>query len=326
MQRRTFIHSLTSAAALVMAPELRAQQGLEQAKLITGFAAGGTSDVLCRRLSTKMTGSYAKSVIVENRTGAGGQIAIQAVKSAAPDGTTILQTPMSMLGIYPHIYKKLPYDPLKDLTPVSMGCVFSFGFAVGPLVPAEVTTVPQFLTWVKRQPNNGAFGSPAAGSAPHFIGALLGKGADADLRHVAYRGTQPAILDMIGGQIPAVCGPIGDFLPHLAGGKIRVLATTGEKRNKFVPAVSTLVEQGLKDMVFTEWFGLFLPAGAKSELVLGLNASLKKALAEPDLVEGLAGMGLEATSSSPEQLAANLARDFERWGPLVKKIGFTAET
>lgn len=324
MQRRHFIAGAAAAAATAALPAFGQQ--LDIARFVTGFAPGGTSDTLCRRLAARMTGGYAKSVVVENRTGAGGQIAIQAIKGLAADGSWILQTPMSMLGIYPHIYRKLAYDPLKDLTPVTVASQVDFGFAVGPMVPASVQTVPQFLAWAKQNTANAAFGSPAAGSVPHFIGVLLGRTAGLDLRHVAYRGTQPAILDMIGGQIAAVSGPVGDFLPHLAGGKARLLATSGEKRNKFAPTVTTLVEQGLKDMAFSEWFGLFLPPGASADVVQRANAALRPALAGADVVDGLAAMGLEAVSSTPAELAARLKADFDRWGPIVKSIGFTAES
>lgn len=326
MHRRQFIQLAAAAAAAASTASFAQGSQLELARFITGFAAGGTSDTLCRRLAARMTGSYAKSVIVENRTGAGGQIAIQAMKSMPADGTAILQTPMSMLGIYPHIYRKLPYEPLKDLTPVSIGCVFDFGFAVGPMVPASVTNVPQFLVWTKATNANASFGSPAPGSVPHFIGVLLGRAGGADLQHVPYRGTQPAILDMMGGQLPAVCGPVGDFLPHLAGGKCRLLATSGEGRNRFAPGVPTFTEQGLKDMVFSEWFGLFLPGGAPADVVQRANAALRPALAGSDVVEGLAAMGLQATSSTPAELAARLKADHDRWGPIVRSIGFTADT
>ena len=306
---------------------LWAQSGspLESLKIVTGFPPGGTSDSICRRVAEKMAPGYAKTAFVENKTGAGGQIAIQFAKTAPADGTVLLQTPMSMLGIYPHIYKKLSYDPINDVMPVSLGCTFDFGFAVGPLVPASVRTVPEFLAWCKANPSLANFGSPAAGSVPHFIGALMGRAAEVDLRHVAFRGTQPAILDMIGGQIAAVSGPIGEFTQHVAAGKCRLLGATGAKRSQFAPQTATLAEQGMKDFVYSEWFGFYVPAKTPTDIVNRLNAALRAALAAPETVNGLAVMGLEAQSSSPAELAARLKADTERWGPLVKAIGFTAE-
>ena len=323
---------LRAAAASALLPGLasrvlaQASPPFETVRIITGFPPGGTSDTICRRVASKLAPGYGKSVLVENRTGAGGQIAIQGLRSMAPDGTAILQTPMSMLGIYPHIYKKLPYDPVADLTPASLGATFDFGFAVGPAVPATVKSMPDFLAWCKANPDKANFGSPAAGSVPHFIGALIGRGAGLDLKHVPYRGTQPAILEMIGGQLQAVSGPIGEFTQHVAAGKCRLLAATGAQRSKFAPGTPTLLEQGLKDMVFSEWFGFYLPGKAPAEVVQRANAALRAALAEREVVEGLELMGLESKSSTPAELAAMLKADTERWGPLVKAIGFTADS
>lgn len=323
--RRQVIQSAGASALLASIGQSTFAQSLESVKIVTGFTAGGTSDTICRRVADKLRTGYARNAVVENKTGAGGQIAIQSMKGAPADGSVMLQTPMSMLGIYPHIYKKLPYDPVADVLPVSLGCTFDFGFAVGPSVPASVKTVPDFLAWCKANPGQANFGSPAAGSVPHFIGTLLGRGAGVDLKHVPYRGTQPAILDMIGGQLPAVSGPVGEFTQHVAAGKCRLIGTSGAKRNKFAPTVTTYTEQGLKDMAFNEWFGFYLPAGATTATVQRLNAALRSALAAPDVVEGLAAMGLEAASSSPAELAAMLKADTERWGPLVKAIGFSAD-
>jgi tripartite-type tricarboxylate transporter receptor subunit TctC len=325
--RRDVLQS--SAAALLASVGARAfAQGapFDTVKVITGFPPGGTSDTICRRVASKLAPGYGKSVVVENRAGAGGQIAIQGMKQMPADGTAILQTPMSMLGIYPHIYKKLQYDPINDVTPVSLGAVFDFGFAVGPAVPASVHNIPEFLGWCKANPDQANFGSPAAGSVPHFIGVLIGRSAGVDLKHVPYRGTQPAILEMIGGQIQAVSGPVGEFTQHVAAGKIRLLATSGSGRNKFAPNVPTLVEQGLKDMAYNEWFGFYLPAKAAPEVVQRANAALRTALAEKEVVDGLELMGLESKSSTPAELAAMLRADTERWGPVVKAIGFTADS
>lgn len=326
LSRRTLLQTVGAGALLAAGASARAQAALENVKIITGFPPGGTSDTICRRVAAKMAPGYGRSVVVENRTGAGGQIAIQAVRTMAPDGATILQTPMSMLGIYPHIYRRLPYDPVADLTPVTLGCTFDFGFAVGPAVPASVRNIAEFLTWCKANPAQANFGSPAAGSVPHFIGVLLGRSAGVDLKHVPYRGTQPAILEMIGGQIQAVSGPVGEFTQHVAAGKCRLLASTGATRSRFAPDTPTMVEQGLRDMSFSEWFGFYLPARASAEVVQRANAALRAALADKETVDGLAVMGLEAKSSTPAELAALLKADTERWGPIVKAIGFTAES
>jgi tripartite-type tricarboxylate transporter receptor subunit TctC len=324
--RRQALQSTGAAALLAgIGRNAFAQAQLETLRIVTGFAAGGTSDTICRRVAQRLQGEYARAAVVENKTGAGGQIAIQTVKATPPDGATLLQTPTSMLTIYPHIYKKLQYDPQADLTPVSLGCVFDFGFAVGPAVPASVKSVPEFLAWVKTNPQGGNFGSPAAGSTPHFLGALVGKSAGLDLKHAAYRGTQPAMLDLLGGNLSAVSGPIGDITQHLPTGKVRILAVSGARRNRFAPDVPTFTEQGLKDMVHSEWFAFLLPAKASPEVVNRLNAALKTALAHKDVVDGLAGFGLEAMSSTPGELADLIRRDTAKWAPIVKQVGFTAE-
>ena len=324
-------HFLRQGATALAAPGLlgaalaQPQTPIEVLKIITGFAAGGTSDTVCRRVAEALRGGYARTAVVENRTGAGGQIAINGVKAAPADGTVMLQTPASMLTIYPHIYKKLQYDPFKDLVPVSLACTFEFGLAVGPAVPASITTVPEFLAWTKANPNHANFGSPAAGSTPHFTAEMLGRSAQVPLRHLPYRGTQPAVLDLSGGQIASVSGPIGDFLPHLAGGRVRLLGVSGAKRSRFAPQVPTFAEQGIKDIVTDEWFAFYMPAGTPAETVQRANAALRTALAKQEVIDGLATMGLEARSSTSAELADLQRRDHERWGPIVKAVGFTAD-
>jgi len=299
---------------------------LERAVIFAGFAPGGTTDVTARRVGERLQGTYAKTVQVENRTGAGGQIALTALKSAPADGSTMVVTPMSMLGIYPHTYKKLPYDPVADFQPVSQAVQFDYAFAVGPGVPEAIKTPAEFIAWAKANPNGQAFGSPAAGSGPHFLGELFGRAGSVALRHIPYRGTQPAILDLLGGQVPSVCGPVGEFLAHLPTGKVRILATSGTARSRFTPNIPTFVEQGFRELVLDEWFGFFVPGKTPMDIVNRLNAAIRAALAMPDVVAGLGQMGLVATPSSPADLAALLKRDTERWGPLVKTIGFTADS
>jgi tripartite-type tricarboxylate transporter receptor subunit TctC len=327
--RRTFVR--TAGAATILATSgygARAQDApLEAARIVTGFAPGGTSDILCRRVADVMrNGTFAKNVTVDNKTGGGGQLAIQSLKGAATDGSVILQTPSAMVTIYPHIYKKLAYNPLTDLVPVTLASEYEFGLAVGPSVPAAVKTVPEFQKWCKANPAQANFGSPAAGSVPHFIGVLLGVAAGVEMKHVAYRGSQPAILDMIGGQLQAVSAPIGEFLQQAASGKLRLLGVSGAKRSRFVPDVPTFTEQGLKDMVFSEWYGFFLPAGAETTVVMRANEALRGALKAKDVVDGLNVAGLETVSSTPEELAIRLKADHTRWGPIVRKIGFTSDS
>ena len=301
-------------------------QSFENLRFISGFPPGGTVDTVCRRVAEKLrTNGFAKNSVVENRTGAGGQIAVQSMKTAPADGSALLLTPMSMLGIYPHIYKKLQYDPLKDLVPVSVGVVIDFGFAVGPQVPLSVTNIADFWAWGKANPNLCNFGSAGAGSLPHFVGMLIGRSGGIELRHVAYRGTQAAILEMMGGQIAAVSGPIGEFTQHVASGKCRILSCSGSRRSRFSPNTATLTEQGLKDMVFNEWFGFFAPAGTPIDTINKLSSGLRSALTSPEVIDGLAVLGLESTPSTSAELTSMLKNDYDRWGPIIKSIGFTAD-
>ncbi len=327
--RRQFTQSaaaLATLASLGISSRSSAQAGaVESLKVVVGFAAGGTADATSRRISTRMTPGYAKNAIVENRTGAGGQIAVQALKGQPADGSLMVLTPMSILGIYPHTYKKLPYDPVADCLPVSIGAVFEYGLAVGPAVPASVTNLEQFAAWCKANPDKANYGSPAAGSQPHFVAALWGRAKGLDYKHIPYRGTQPAVVDLLGGNISSVSGPVGDFLQHLPTGRIRILATSGKVRNRFVPNVPTYIEQGNKDFDFTEWFGFFTVAGTPAPIVQRMSAAVREAVGSKEVADGLATFGLEARGSTPEQLAAALKADTEKWAPLVKQIGFTAD-
>lgn len=327
LSRRELVQSVSASALLASIGQSVLAQIVspDVLKIVTGFAPGGTADATCRRLAPQLTPSFAKSVVVENRTGAGGQIAVQYVKGMPPDGTTVLQTPTSILTIYPHIYKKLSYDPAVDLTPVSLACVFDFGLAVGPAVPLSVKTVRDFLAWVKANPKGGSFGSPAAGSTPHFIGALLGHSGGVELTHVPYRGTQPALLDLLGGNIAAVSGPVGDLLQQMPTGKLRILGVSGASRNRFAPDVPTYAEQGFKELTHSEWYAFLLPAKAAPELVGRLNSALKTALAQKEVIEALGMFGLEAQWSTPGDLAELLKKDTAKWAPIVKQVGFTAD-
>ena len=271
--RRTFVRHSTAAAALAafgVSGRAGAQgaQPLEVMKIITGFPPGGTTDTLSRRVAENLRGgTYAKTALVENKPGAGGQIAVQGMKGAPTDGSVMLLTPASMLMIYPHIYKKLAYDAFTDVTAVTLGCIFDFGFCAGPAVPDSVKDIPGFLAWCKANPDKANYGSPAAGSVPHFIGVLLGQAGGIELKHVPYRGTQAAIQDMVGGQIQAVSGPVGEFTQQVNAGKARFLGVSGATRNRFAPNVPTFAEQGYKDLVFSEWFGFFAPGGTPAPVV-----------------------------------------------------------
>ena len=228
--RRQFVQATAGATLLgTISAQLAGAQGLEQVKIINGFPAGGTADATSRRVADKLGGTaYTRNAgVVENKTGAAGRIACEVVKNAAPDGATLLLTPYSMMSLYPHIYKQLSYDPVKDFAPVCIGSSLTHGLAVGPLVPDSVRSVKDFLAWAKANPKDASYGSPAAGSTPHFLGALLGLNNNVDLKHIPYRGSVPGVADLIGGQLASMVTPHGDFLANHKAGKIRILATSG---------------------------------------------------------------------------------------------------
>lgn len=323
LSRRQLIHA-GAAGLLVGAAGARAQS-LDTAKVIIGFAPGGTIDLAGRRIADKLQPGYARTAIVENRTGAGGQIAVQTVKAAPPDGSTILLTPTSPMSLHLYTYKKLAYDPAADFTPVSGAVAFDYALAIGSMVPEQVKTVADFLAWCKANPSLANFGSAGAGSAAHFIGGALGRGGNVDLRHVAFRGSQPALADMIGGQIAAVVGPTGEFIPNVKAGKVRLLATSGPRRGRFTPDTPTMSEQGLRDIAYAGWFGFFLPANANADTVQRLNAGIRGALASQDVIDSLATAYMEPMPTAPAQLAGMLKTETEFWSKLVKVVGFTPD-
>lgn len=321
--RRDLVNAGAAALALAALGRPAWAQSPDTCKVLIGFAPGGTIDLAGRRVADKLQPGYARTAIVENRTGAGGQIAVQAVKNAAPDGATVLLTPTSPMSLHLYTYKKLPYDPVADFTPVSGAAMFDYALAVGPMVPATVKTAPDFLAWCKAHPTQANFGSAGAGSAANFIGAALGKAGAADLRHVAFRGSQPALADMIGGQIAAVVGPTGEFMPNVKAGKVRLLGTSGPQRGKFTPDTPTLAEQGFKDLAYVGWFGFFLPAKAPQEVVQRLNAAIRGALGSQDVIDSLAVAYMEPMPTAPAELAALLKTETAFWDGLVKTVGFT---
>jgi tripartite-type tricarboxylate transporter receptor subunit TctC len=301
---------------------------LEQVKIINGFPAGGTADATSRRIGDKLAGSdyTRKGAVVENKTGAAGRIAIDTVKNGPADGSSLLLTPYSMMAIYPHIYKALSYDPVKDFAPVCMASSMSHGLAVGPMVPATVKTLKEFVAWAKANPDKANYGSPAAGSTPHFLGALLSLDTGVPMQHVAYRGSVPGVTDVIGGQLAAMLTPHGDFLANHRAGKIRILATSGKKRSPFVPEVATFAEQGFPDLTVEEWFGFFAPAKTPANVVSAANAAINAALKDKALIESWATQGLVPLGGSTDDMAKDLQRQLAFWGPIVKRIGFTAES
>ena len=303
-------------------------QTLEQVKILYGFPAGSAGDICARRVGDKLAGTpYSKNNgIVETKAGAGGRIALEVLKTAPSDGSVLAMTPFSCVSLYPHIYSKLAYDPLKDFEPVGTASTMHHGLAVGPLVPASVKTVKDFLTWAKANPKDASYGSPAAGSTPHFIGALLGINNGVDLKHVPYRGSVPGVTDVVGGQLAAMVTPHGDFIPNHKAGKLRILATSGRERSPFVPEVPTFAEQGFPNLTVEEWFGFYAPAKTPSAVIAAANAAINAAIKDKSVIDSLTVVGLIPFGGTTADMIRSQKAEFERWGPLIKKVGFTAES
>lgn len=328
MMRRQFLPSLLAAAAapaLWLPRAARAQALAGNAFVVSGFPPGGMGDMVARPLADKLRGRYAETMVLESRPGAGGRIAAEHVKRAAPDGRTILQIPGSIMSLYPHIYIKLPFDPVADFVPVSTLCTYVYSFTAGPGLPAEITTVADFVKWARANPKASVYGIPAAGSALHFAGMMLQRSAKFEFSSVPYRGGAPLLQDLLGGQVPVSFNVLGEVLPSIRSGKLRSLAITSPKRSRFLPEVPTMAEQGYPDIALQEWLGWFAPAKTPADTVQRLNALVRESLQAPDMVEALARNALEPMAQSPAEFKALMQNDLAHWAPIVKATGFKGE-
>jgi tripartite-type tricarboxylate transporter receptor subunit TctC len=308
-------------AAAALSPG-QAQVSGDTARVIFPFAAGGSGDALARLLAEHMRSALNQPVIVENRTGAQGRLGVMAVKTAEPDGKTVLLTPVAPMSVYQHVYKALLYDPIADFQPISQVATFDFSIAVGPQVPA--TSLKELVAWVKANPDKGNYGTPGAGTLPHFFAVSFARTAGLDLRHVSYRGSAPTLTDLVGGQISMVVTTTSDVLEQHKAGRIRVLATSGAARSPFLPEVPTFKEAGY-DIVGTGWYGVFAPARTPPDVVARLNAAVVEAVKQPQVRERLLGFGLVPTGTSAAELARIQKADSELWAPAVHASGFTPE-
>lgn len=323
--RRQFLAAAGGGLALMGLPRIALAQTLvEQTRVLCGFPAGGTTDAVSRRVAEKLRGSFARMALVENKPGVGGRLAVEELKRSAPDGSTMLMTPAAMITLYPHIYRSISYG-IEDVTPVCTGAVVQFALAVGPAVPESVKTLKDFLAWAKANPGKANYATPGAGSPNHFVAALLAKDSGVELNHVPYRGSAPGVTDLVGGQIASMSSPIGDHLPHIKSGKVRVLATSGEKRSRFLPDVPTYAEQGFKTLTMQEWYGFFLPPKTPADVVNRAAAAIKAAVSTQETIDAFAQLGLEASANTPAELQKMVREENAAWAPIVKKVGFTPE-
>ncbi|MFY7854749.1 MAG: tripartite tricarboxylate transporter substrate-binding protein [Rubrivivax sp.] len=323
MQRQRFLSTLLVTSTLVAASLLslpaRAQQGV--VKILVGYPAGATSDALTRVIAEHMAGTLKQTMIVENKPGAGGRIANELVKAAPADGLTLLMTPIATMGIFPHSYAgQLRYDPLKDFAPVAHLTSFQVGLGVGTQVPAK--TLAEYVAWVKTDPaKNGFYGSAAPGSIPHFFGVMFGRAAGVPMTHVPYKGTAAAMQALASGEISALSTVAADIRTLVQSDRARLLAVAGDRRDPAFANVPTFKELGF-DLVAKPWYALFAPAGTPPAVLQRLSAAAAAAVNDPAVNKRLVEMGLEPTGLGPDQLAAILKADHERWGEVIRASGF----
>jgi tripartite-type tricarboxylate transporter receptor subunit TctC len=317
MKRRQFA---ALAAAAVTAPQVLAQD--RTMKIVVGFPPGGSADVIARLLAEKLRVSLNQNVIVDNKPGAGGRVALNEVKRAAPDGQTLILSPSGALVIQPWLYSNLGYDPIKDFTPISRITTFDFAVTAGPAAPpGDLKTV---LAWMKANPTKANYASSGAGTVPHFAGLLLAQAAGVPLTHVPYKGGAPAAQDLLGGQIPLMVDTASETLEHHKAGKVRILAVTGEQRTKALPDVPTVKEQGI-NMTADAFFGLYGPAGMAPDLVARIDRAVSDALRAPEVQEKIQGFGLVPNHATAAELAAMQAAHLKRWEAPIKASGYKPE-
>ena len=291
--------------------------------MIVGFPAGGGTDITARVLAQALQGSYASSVIVENRPGASARLAVEYVKNAPADGTVMLFTPDFPMTLYPSSFKALKYHPLEDFIAVGPVTTGELVLSIGPAVPAEVKTLKDFIAWCRANPGNANIADTSAGATPHFTGVMLAREAKVTLTPVHYRGGAPAMEDLIGGHVPASVNPVSEVMAFAKAGSIRALAVTGGKRTPFLPDVPTMKEQGF-DVVVESLPGVFVPARTPAPVVAALNAAMRKATASQEVIDSLAKFGTEPASMTTAEYTTWIKKEIARWRPVVKASGFTA--
>ena len=294
-------------------------------KIVVGFPPGGSADTLARALAQQLAG-IAPSIIVENKPGAGGRIALESLRGSDADGTVLALTPASMLAVYPHIYKNLSYDPVADFAPVVRVASAPFVLAIGPLVPADVGTADAFIKWGKANLAKASYGSSGTGSIPHFLGVALGKAANFEWQHVGYKGAAQVMNDLLGGQIAATVSVMANALPHIQAGKLRALAVSSSQRSALLPNVPTFAELGYRDAQAVEWFGVVAPAKTPADVVQRLNQAISTgAKSKPFQDALLKGAFDPVAAETPAGFATVLKADLTLWGGIVKVSGFTPE-
>lgn len=318
MHRRQFSKALWGLSVASLGAQVQAQS--QSVKLLVGFAAGGSVDLTARALADALKDSLGRTVIVENRPGAAGRLVLEAVKQAQPDGDTLMLVPHGPMTLFPWIHRNLRYDPNKDFTPVGRVCVVDYALTTGPATPAK--TIGEYLQWARDPKNKASFGSPGAGTIPHFIGQGFTQRTQTDIVHVPYKGSALTMVDLMGGNVSLGVSPLADAIEHHRNGKVRILATTGSQRSTSLKDVPTLKEVGI-DLVVDGWYGVYAPAGLPEPQLQALSKALASAVMKQE--EFFLKNAMRAAPLRPEALAQLQRTEMAQWEPWVKASGFRAE-
>jgi tripartite-type tricarboxylate transporter receptor subunit TctC len=321
--RRAVAGSLVAAAASTALPAFGQAFPSKSVKIVVGFAAGGGTDFVARVLADALKDRWGQSVMVENRTGASGMLAAEQVVRAAPDGYTLLVSPQTSIAVAPQIFAKSPYDPLKDLTPISILTATPMLLVAHPSFPAA--NFSEFVAYVRANPGKVTFASGGIGSSPHMTSELLNMQLDLKTVHVPYRGEQPAIADVMGNQVGVLFANIPSVISQVQGGKLKALVSTGEKRSPLAPEVPTIVESGAGEIVTATWNGLYGPAGMAPELVQKIYLDATQVLNQGAVRERLIASGSDMVLNTPQQFQTYLRAEVTRWGQVVKAANIRAE-
>jgi tripartite-type tricarboxylate transporter receptor subunit TctC len=292
-------------------------------RIIVPFPAGGTADLLARQIGQTMSGALRQQVVIENRTGAGGNIGADLAAKSKPDGYTLLMGTVSTHAINPNLYQEMPYDPVKDFAPVTMVARMPNLLVVHPSVPAS--NVAELIALAKARPGALAFASAGNGTTQHLAGELFKKMAGVDMIHVPYKGNAPAVTDLVGGQVQVMFDNIPISLQQVRAGKLRALAVTGPARSPVLPELPTLAESGLPGYSITSWFGLYAPSGTSPQIIERLNREANKALATAQIRRRLTDQGIEPTGGTPGQFADFMRAELVKWGKIVRESGARVE-
>jgi tripartite-type tricarboxylate transporter receptor subunit TctC len=317
--RRRTIRIAVAIVGLVFAACAQAQVRELPIRMISPYPAGSVGDTAARMIAESMHTRLNRTVIVENKSGAAGRLGVQAVKDAAPDGSTLLFTPIAPMSIFPHVHDTLGYDPVRDFEPVSQVATYDLAIAVGANVPAR--SLEQLVGWLRANPDQAAYGTPAAGSLPHFLAMLFAQRAGLDLRHVAYRGNPQAIADLTGGHLAMFFSSTQDLVETHKSGRVRVLATSGDQRSAVLPEVPTFVESGF-GFRGSGWYAIYAPARTPAGVIASLNRAVVEAVRSPEFANRAMALGLRPTGTSAAELSDIQKSDSELWGPVIKASGF----